>query len=131
MTFLDHPNAIVKQQFVAAVFAGDFDTIRRLAHADFELHEGSGMPFAGVYRGAAGFIEFLGVFAAAFDIKRLEEACAYASDDPDRMAFQFELEAILPSSGAAFSSSLVETWQFRDGKVAKITAHYFNSPFRP
>ncbi len=130
MKFLEHPNAIVKQEFVAAVFAGDFDTIRRLAHPDFELHEGSGMPFAGIYRGADGFIKFLGIFAATFDIKKLEEAGAYASNHPDHMAFSFELEAVLRSSGAAFSSSLVETWVFRDGLVAKISAHYFNAPFR-
>lgn len=129
MNYLEHPNNIVKQKFVASVFSGDFDTIRQLVHDNFELHEGSGTGFAGIYRGAAGFIEFLGIFAATFDIKRLEEAGAYVSDDPDSMAFLFELEAVLRSNGAPFSSTLVEAWQFRDGKVAKIIAHYFNSPF--
>ena len=130
MTADEHSNAVVKKQFVSAVFSGDHDTIRRLVHDDFELHEGSSVPFAGVYRGTDGFIEFLGVFEATFDIKRLEEAGAFASADPDRMAFQFELEAVLRAGGITFTSSLVEIWQFKDGKVARITAHYFNSPNR-
>jgi ketosteroid isomerase-like protein len=130
MTFLEHSNVAVKKQFVAAVFAGDHDTIRRLAHRDFELHEGSGMPFAGIYRGADGFITFLGIFGATFDIKRLEETGAFASEDPDRMVFQFELEAVFRSAGTEFSSSLIEAWQFKDNKVLKISAHYFNSPFQ-
>jgi len=131
MTSLDHSNEAIKKQFVAAVFAGDHDTIRRLAHRDFELHEGSSTPFAGIYRGAEGFIEFLGIFMGAFDIKRLEETGAFASEDPDRMAFLFEIEAVFRSAGTDFSSSLVEIWQFKDKKVAKISAHYLNSPFRP
>jgi ketosteroid isomerase-like protein len=131
MTLLDHPNAAIKKEFVAAVFAGDFDTIRRLAHPDFELHEGSGLPFAGIYRGAEGFISFLGIFAETFDIKRLEEAGAFAAQDPDLMAFQFELEAVFRRTGTEFSSSLVEIWHFDNGKVLRIYAHYFNSPFHP
>lgn len=130
-TLPEHSNAAVQKQFVAAVLAGDRDTIRRLAHRDFELYEGSSMPFAGVYRGAEGFIEFLSIFMATFDIKRLEETGVFSSNDPNGMAFQFELEAVYRSAGTVFSSSLVETWRFKDGKVLKICAHYFNSPFWP
>jgi ketosteroid isomerase-like protein len=124
-------NLSVKQQFVSAVFAGDKDTLRRLADPQFELHEGSGMPFAGVYRGAEGFIAFLDIFMAAFDIRRLEETGAYTSEDPDQMVFAFELEATYRPTGTDFTSSLIEAWQFSNGKVLKIVAHYLNSPLHP
>lgn len=124
-------NLAVKQQFVAAVFAGDKDTLRRLADPQFELHEGSAMPFAGIYRGAEGFIAFLDIFMTAFDIRRLEETGAYTSDDPDRMVFTFELEASYRPAGTDFTSSLIEAWQFSNGKVLKIVAHYLNSPLHP
>jgi ketosteroid isomerase-like protein len=130
MTSLGQLNAAVQKEFVAAVFAGDHDALRRLAHHDFALHEGSGLPFAGTYRGADGFIAFLGIFMATFDIKRLEQTGSFVSEDPDRMAFQFELEAEFRSAHRVFSSSLVEVWHFKDGKVLSIFAHYFNSPFR-
>jgi ketosteroid isomerase-like protein len=124
-------NLAVKQQFVAAVFAGDKDTLRRLADPHFELHEGSAMPFVGTYRGAEGFIGFLDIFMAAFDIRRLEETGAYTSEDPDQMVFTFELEAVYRPTGVDFSSSLIEAWQFSNGKVLKIVAHYLNSPLHP
>jgi len=124
-------NLSVKQQFVAAVFAGDKDTLRRLADPQFELHEGSGMPFAGIYCGAEEFIAFLDIFMAAFDIRRLEETGTYVSEDPDRMVFTFELEATYRPAATEFISSLVEAWQFNNGKVLKIVAHYLNSPLHP
>jgi ketosteroid isomerase-like protein len=124
-------NLDVKKQFVTAGFAGDKDTLRRLSDAEFELHEGSGMPFAGIYRGAEGFIGFLDIFLGAFDIKRLEETGAFTCDDADRMVFAFELDAVYRATGAPFMSSLIEAWQFRNGKVLKIVAHYLNSPLHP
>ena len=130
MINFEHPNIAAKKQFVAAVFTGDHETIRRLAHRDFELLEGSGMPFAGIYRGADGFIEFLEIFMTTFDIIKFEETGTFVSEDPDHMAFQFDLDAVFRSAGTPFSTSLVETWQFRDGKVAKIIAHYLHSPLR-
>jgi ketosteroid isomerase-like protein len=131
MTVNDNPNFLLKQAFVNAVFSGDHASLRRLADPEFELHEGSGLPFAGLYRGAEGFIEFLHIFNTSFEIQRLEETMAYSCDDPDQMAFQFELEAVLPGTKDNFKSTLVELWQFRDGKVLKIVPHYFNSPFQP
>jgi ketosteroid isomerase-like protein len=121
-------NLLVQQQFVDAVFAGDGDTIRSLAAPDFELVEGSGMPFAGVYRGADGFLEFLGLFSDTFDLEYLRPVRCFASDDPDRMAFEFELRGVHRATGELFESSLIEAWTFRDGRVAVIKPHYFNVP---
>lgn len=120
-------NIQVKEQFVAAVFAGDADTIRALADPAFELHEGSGLPFAGTYRGAEGFLKFLGTFSQTFDIERLEPIRSYESQDPDRMAFEFDLRATVRNTGQLFESTLIEIWNFRDGKVLSVKPHYFNS----
>ncbi|MCB2076752.1 MAG: nuclear transport factor 2 family protein [Novosphingobium sp.] len=59
---------------------------------------------------------------------RLEPVNTYASQDSDRMAFQFEFEATVKATGAPLETAIVETWQFRDGKVASIRAHYFSVP---
>jgi ketosteroid isomerase-like protein len=123
-------NLQTKERFVSAVFAGDRETIRALCDPDFELHEGSGLPFAGVYQGAEGFLHFLAVFAETFDIDRLEPVRAYQAEDPDSMAFDFDLRATVRSTGELFESTLVEVWTFRGGKVLRIKPHYFNSPSR-
>jgi ketosteroid isomerase-like protein len=120
-------NIQVKERFVAAVFAGDADTIRALADPGFELHEGSGLPFAGTYRGAEGFLKFLEIFGQTFDIERLEPIRSYESQDRDWIAFEFDLRATVRNTGHLFESTLIEIWNFKDGKVLSIKPHYFNS----
>jgi ketosteroid isomerase-like protein len=123
----DNPNLRIQEQFVTAVFAGDADTIRSLCAPEFELHEGSGLPFAGTFRGAEGFLEFLGVFNDAFDIEYLTPVRTYVSDDPDWLVGELNLRARLRADGKLFESSLVEIWQFKNGKVVGIKPHYFNA----
>lgn len=123
-------NIQVQQQFVAAVFAADANTIRALADPAFELHEGSGLPFAGTYRGADGFLEFLRIFGQTFDIERLDPIRSYESQDPDRIAFEFDLRATVRGTRRLFESTLIEIWNFRDGRVLSIKPHYFNSLYR-
>ncbi len=125
---MTNPNLAIQQQFVTAVFAGDAATIHALAAADFELVQGSGLPYAGTYRGAAGFLEFLGIFAATLDIEKLEPVGHFLSDDPDRIIFEFDIRAVHRATGRPFDTSLLEAWAFRDGKVAWIRPHYFNIP---
>jgi ketosteroid isomerase-like protein len=122
-----NPNVTIKDRFVAAVMSGDQDTLKALCDPDFELHEGSSMPFAGVYRGADGFLRFLGVFFETLDIERLESIRTYTTDDPSFIANEFEVRGTLRANGKIFDSSMVEIWQFRNGQVLSIKAHYFNS----
>ena len=125
---MGNPNLAIQQQFVAAVFAGDADTIRSLVAPDFELFQGSGMPYAGTYKGADGFLEFLGIFADTLEIERLEPVRHFLSDEPGLIVFEFDIVAVHRATGQPFASSLLETWAFRDGKVAWIKPHYFNVP---
>jgi hypothetical protein len=122
-----NPNLAIQERFVAAVFAGDSATIEALAAPEFELHEGSGLPFAGVYKGAKGFLEFLGTFMATFDIEQLAPVRTYHTSDPDFLACEFELRATVRATGKRFESTLVELWAFHDGKVVSIKPHYFNA----
>lgn len=123
-----NPNLAVQERFVTAVFAGDTETIRELAAPDFVMREGSGLPFAGTFAGADGFLAFLGIFAATFDIELLAPVRSFLAQDPDVIAFEFTLKAVVRATGERFESSLIEVWTFRDGKVAAILPHYFNVP---
>jgi uncharacterized protein len=120
-------NLAIQEQFVTAVFAGDTATIEALCAPEFELHEGSGLPFAGTYRGAQGFLEFLGLFNDTLDIEYLTPVRTYTTDDPDWLVGELNLRATLRATGKLFESSLMEMWQFRNGKVVAIKPHYFNA----
>jgi ketosteroid isomerase-like protein len=122
-----NPNLALQERFVTAVFAGDADTIRALCAPEFELHEGSGLPFAGTYRGADGFLAFLGIFNDTFEIHELAPVRTFSTDDPAWLIGELNLRATLRATGQAFASSLLELWQFRDGNVVSIKPHYFNA----
>lgn len=118
----------IMQRFVAAVLSGDLDTVRELAAPDMELHQGSGLPYAGVYHGAEGFIQFLGTFGETWEIERLEPVRNFPGEDPEWVASELAFAATSKLNGRRFESSLVEVWHIRDGKVLSIRSHYFNSP---
>lgn len=121
-------NPDVQQRFVAAVFAGDSATLTELCHADFVLEQGGAMPYAGTYRGAAGFLRFLGIFAETLDIEKLEPVRTYLCDDPDWLVSEFDLIATVKASGQRYETTLLERWQFSGGKVISVKPHYFEPP---
>lgn len=123
----DNPNLALLQRFTGAVMAGDGETVKALCAPGFALHEGSGLSFAGTYNGGDGFMEFFGIFVGALEIERLETIRIYQSDDPDFVIAEMELRATVRATGKVFESSLLERWQFQDGKVAEIKPHYFNA----
>lgn len=123
----DNPNLAVLERFTGAVAAGDAETVKALCAPGFELHEGSGLSFAGTYQGADGFLDFLGVFVGALEIERLETTRVYQSDDPDFVIAEMELRAVVRATGKVFESSLLERWQFAEGRVVEIKPHYFNA----
>ncbi len=123
-----NPNLDIQQRFVAAVFAGDTGTLTALCHADFVLEQAPDMPYGGTYRGAEGFLRFLGIFAETYDLEALEPVRIYATDDPDWLVSEFVLRAAVKASGKRYDTTLLERWQFRDGKVLGVKPHYFGAP---
>jgi uncharacterized protein len=124
----DNPNLAVQERFIAAVFAGDTATLTALCAPDFVLEQGPAMPYAGTYRGAEGFLRFLDIFAETLDIERLEPVRTYGAENPDWLVSEFVIESRVKASGARYDTTLLERWQFRDGKVASIRPHYFAPP---
>ena len=123
----DNANIAVLERFTGAVMAGDGETVKSLCDPAFQLHEGSGLTFAGTYSGGEGFLAFLGVFMETLEIERLETLRIYQADDPDFVIAEMELRATVRETGKVFASSLLERWQFRGGKVIEIKPHYFNA----
>ena len=121
-------NQEVMGQFVTAALSGDGETLKSLCAPDMVLEQGSGMPYAGSYRGGQGFMEFLGVFGATYDIEQLDLVRTYSTENPDWLVSEFVMKATVKATGKPYATTLVETWHFEGGKVAAIKPHYFNSP---
>ncbi len=125
---MTNPNLDVQQRFVAAVFAGDAEVLKGLCHPDFLLVQAPSMPYGGTYQGADGFLRFLGIFGATYDIEKLEPLRTYQAEDPDWLVSEFVLRATVKASGKLYDTTLLESWHFRDGKVLGIRPHYFQPP---
>ncbi|MEO6715916.1 MAG: nuclear transport factor 2 family protein [Novosphingobium sp.] len=123
-------NSDIQQRFVAAVFAGDAATLNALCHGEFVLEQGGGMPYGETYRGAEGFLRFLGIFGETLDIEKLEPVRTYECSDPDWLVSEFDLVATVKATGQHYVTTLLERWQFSEGKVINIKPHYFEPPTR-
>ena len=121
-------NPDIQQRFVAAVFAGDAATLTALCHANFVLHQGGAMPYAGTYRGAEGFLQFLGIFAETLEVEKLETVRIYSCDDPDWLVSEFDVVATVKATGQRYETTLLERWQFSGGKVVSVKPHYYEPP---
>ncbi len=124
----DQDSVALMHRVYAAVLGGDFDTFGTLVHPDMELHQGSGMPFAGTYRGVEGFMRFFTIFGETFEIEKLAPLRDYRGDDPEWVVCELEIAATVKATGKRFEGTIMEQWQFRDGKALTIKPHYFNSP---
>ena len=125
-------NLAIKDRFVSAVLGGDQATIAELLDPEFELWQPAGLVYAGVYKGASGFMKFLEAFGAAYEIELLENPSSFTSqNDPDVVVLEFRFRGKLKATGEPFDVSQLEPWHFRAGKILKIRPHWFDKPALP
>jgi len=106
-------NLAIADKLQAAVFAGDHDVVREIIHPDFELRQAKRIPYAEEYRGYDGFMRFLANFMGYYDIATLERTGTYFAENAR-------------STGDKIDTTMLEKWEFEDGKVIGVTPHYFD-----
>lgn len=122
-------NLAIQKCFLAAFAAGDMVTVASLLHADFSITEPPSLPYAGVYHGPDGFADFAGRFVGMLDIAALEGTGTYVSDSGSIVG-EIVIQATHKETGAKIDTTILEKWDFADGKVIRITPHYFDPAFR-
>ncbi len=118
-------NLALADKLQASVFAGDHDAVRAIIHPDFELRQAKRIPYADEYRGYDGFMRFLANFMGWYDIATLERTGSFFSDNGD-IVVEFHLVATARSTGEKVDTTMLEKWEFKDGKVIGVTPHYFD-----
>ena len=121
-------NEALKERFVAAVLSGDKNGVETALADDFVLHQSRGHAYAGVYRGAKGFLVAFDKLKSTYAIETLNEVGAYWSADPDHAIFEFEMRGKISATGQPFQASILEHWAFKSGKLAAITPYWFEIP---
>jgi ketosteroid isomerase-like protein len=118
-------NLDIANRLEASVFAGDFDTVRAIIHPDFEMHQARRIPYHAEYKGYDGFMRFIENFMGYYDIATLDRTATYFADD-GTIVVEYHMVATARSTGEKVDTTMLEKWQFKDGKVIGVTPHYFD-----
>ncbi len=118
-------NLEIANRLESAVFGGDQAGIRAVIHPDFVLHSAPRHPYGGRYDGVEGFLVFIDRLMGHFDFEKLERTGTYSSENGD-MILEFHLRGTAKSTGVLLDTSLLEKWEFKDGKIIAVTPHYFD-----
>lgn len=122
-------NLAVKDRFLGAVFAGDFAALLDLIHPDFAMRQVDALPYGGLYEGPEGFVSFIQKFLAMLDIEQLEATETFVSETGG-IVMELAVRTTLKQTGARMDTTMLEKWEFADGKVIRISPHYFDPTFR-
>ena len=85
------------------------------------------LPFAGLWKGADGIIEFNRILNATmrYDKVEIEEYIV----DGNQVAAIFLGEGIAKSTGKSFKSEIVRLYTFKDGKIIRVRNFYDTSSY--
>jgi uncharacterized protein len=114
------------ERFVAALAAGDFDTMGTMLHPDFVVVEADGLPYAGIYRGLDGWRALSRAVVetwAGFSIRPI----AFLGETSNTFVVRFAISGRSRKTGNAFETTVLELWQFRDGLLAAIDPYYWDT----
>jgi ketosteroid isomerase-like protein len=118
-------NIEIMNTFVGAVFAGENDKLPQYLHPDFELLHSTTVPYTGTYKGAQGFLTFLEKFMGSYDNLEMEQGDTYASPN-GTLVVEINLKGNRKSDGKRVETSMLEKWEFEDGKIRRVKPHYFD-----
>ena len=114
------------EDFMTANAKGDRATLEAMVHPDFTLEEAAGLPYAGVYRGVDGMFGLMKALDetwSKFRLKVLEFPCS----DENAMVVRLAVWGTLRKTGNDFSTTAMELWRFKDGKLIEIVPYYLDT----
>ncbi len=100
---------------------GDWEEIRRLVDADFELHDLETLPDADVYRGVDAFEDWSERLREQFE--SVEFLAANPDAVGDLIVTDMDAHAIGKGSGAEVELAFAAVWGFREGKPSYHRAY--------
>lgn len=117
--------AIVQQLFQLAA-TGKWDDVAPLLHPDFEIHPATSHPYAGVYRGVAGFRElFRKVFVETYD--HFAPKILEFTEGPNSVVTICSVTVKGKKTGRTIDMSLAEVFRFEGDKLRSISPHYMDT----
>ena len=114
------------ERFVAALGQGDWAAMEAMLDPEFEVVEASGLPYAGVYRGAEGWRLLSDAVLSTWSRFRLGTA-EILGETEDTVVVRFPMSGQSRKTGKSFETSVLELWRFRADRLLHIEPHYFDT----
>jgi len=109
---------VVSEMYEAA-FQGNIEAMQATVSEDFEFHQPTYLPHAGVFRGPAGFKAEMEAGGKWVDVPAVK--LQYLFGDDERVAGVVDVAL---KNGKR--STVLEEWQVRDGKICFARAYWFD-----
>ena len=113
------------EAFFSAFKAQDAATMETLLAPDFVIRESAGLPYAGVYRGFAGWMELLGRIAATWT--GITPTIRHFIGDDGHFAVMMDLALTSKSTGRTLETSVFELWTVDAGKIKEVQPFYWDT----
>lgn len=113
---------------VDALKAEDEAATRALIAEDFVMHEDSGMPYGGIYRGPDGFFELIGKVWNTWGGSHFEPQYQIADPAGSKVCAVVLFRGTPGKSTEPVEALINEVWEFRDGQAVEARVWYFDSP---
>lgn len=113
------------EAFFAAFNAQDSATMEALLAPDFVIHEADGLPYAGTYRGFAGWMDLLGKIGATWE--GLTPTIRHFIGDGQRYAILMDLTLTARATGRTIETSIFELWTVEAGKIREVRPFYWDT----
>lgn len=116
----------VVKQFLATAIDCDWQKLGTFCHQEFVVRESDALPYAGVYRGVAGFRQLAKViFIDSFKDFKVEPQ--YYAEGDNQVLLMATISGIGKETGIPFSSQVAEVYLFEDGLIKEIQPFYWDS----
>ncbi len=120
-------NRAMIERFSALVMAGDRENAAALVHPEFVLTEAEGLPYGGKWHGFDGLLSLLGVMAETWADLAIETRSLIGEPEGTEFGLLMQIAGKSTVTGKTFSTTAFEHWVVRDGKIAEISPHYWDT----
>ncbi len=120
-------NKQILQRFIVAAQSLDDTTVAALMHPAFVVHEAAGLPYAGEYRGLAGWQKLFSTVTGIWRDVSIKTEMYMGADDAEDFAILMILSGKSPDGREDFQTRILEHWRLQDGKVIEVWPHYWDT----
>jgi ketosteroid isomerase-like protein len=113
------------ETFFAAFREQDLAAMEALLAPDFVIHEVDGLPYGGVYKGYAGWMELLARIGATWE--GLAPTVRHLVGDGRHFAVLMDLTLTAKATGRTLDTSIFEMWTVEDGKIKEVRPFYWDT----